>query len=231
MSQDGAVGVLHMQSMTSMLEAFESERLLAATFAEQLALSVSNLKLQEALRQQSRRDALTGLFNRRHLEESLEREMRRGARANQPVAAVMFDLDHFKTFNDTFGHEAGDSVLREIATLLSRSVRAEDIPCRFGGEEFFLILPATSLEGGQIWAERLRSKARELTVLHNGKSLGMITISVGVAAFPLHGSSVKEVIATADGALYEAKESGRDRVVVAAKPAGIDVTMRPQVLA
>ena len=99
----------------------------------------------------------------------------------------MFDLDHFKTFNDTFGHEAGDSVLRELGAFLSRNVRAEDIPCRFGGEEFVLILPGATLEGARSRAERLRSKVRELTVMHQGKSVGMITISVGVGAFPVHG--------------------------------------------
>jgi diguanylate cyclase (GGDEF)-like protein len=116
---------------------------------------------------------------------------------------------------DTFGHEAGDSVLLEVGTLLSRSARAEDIASRFGGEEFVLILPGATLDGAQSRAERLRSKARELTVLHHGKSVGMITISVGVSAFPLHGLSVKDVIEAADAALYRAKKNGRDRVVVA----------------
>jgi diguanylate cyclase (GGDEF)-like protein/PAS domain S-box-containing protein len=222
-TQGGAVGVLHLQSMTSMAEPFESELLLINTFAEQVGLSISNLKLQEALRQQSTKDALTGLYNRRHLDESLEREIRRAARTEQPVAVVMFDLDHFKRFNDTFGHEAGDSVLRELGALLSRNVRAEDIPCRFGGEEFLLILPGAPLEGARSRAERLRSQARDLTVLHQGKSVGMITISVGVAAFPIHGLSVKELIAAADTALYQAKKDGRDRVIVAqvAKDTGI----------
>ena len=214
-TQGGAVGVLHLQSMRSMAEPFESELLLISTFAEQVGLSISNLKLQEALRQQSTKDALTGLYNRRHMDESLEREIRRAARGEQPVGIVMFDLDHFKTFNDTFGHEAGDSVLRELGGLLSRNARAEDIPCRFGGEEFLLILPGATLEGSRSRAERLRSQAKELTVLHQGKSVGMITISVGIAAFPLHGLSTKELIPAADAALYRAKKDGRDRVVMA----------------
>jgi diguanylate cyclase (GGDEF)-like protein len=186
------------------------------------------LKLQEALRQQSTKDALTGIFNRRYLEESLEREIRRAARVDQPVGVVMFDLDHFKNFNDTFGHEAGDSVLRELGAFLSRNVRAEDIPCRFGGEEFVLILPGATLEGARSRAERLRSKVRELTVMHQGKSVGMITISVGVGAFPVHGLSVKEVIAAADGALYRAKKDGRDRVVVAELAQNIAVATAAQ---
>jgi diguanylate cyclase (GGDEF)-like protein/PAS domain S-box-containing protein len=224
MAQGGALGVLHLQSMTTAPGAFESEPLLMSTLAEQVGVSISNLRLQEALRQQSTRDALTGLFNRRHLEESLEREIRRAARSDQPVAVVMFDLDHFKIFNDTFGHEAGDSVLREIGAFLSRNVRAEDIPCRFGAEEFVLILPGTTLEGARSRAERLRGKATELTVLHQGKSVGSITISVGVAAFPVHGLSLKEVIASADGALYKAKKEGRNRVVVAELAGIIETT-------
>lgn len=215
MTQGGAVGILHFQVMAGTREPSESELSLVGTFAEQVGLSIANLKLQEALKNQSTKDALTGLLNRRGLEESLEREIRRAARADQPVGVVMFDLDHFKAFNDTYGHEAGDSVLRELGAFVLRSVRAEDIPCRFGGEEFVLILPSATAEGAQSRAERLRSKVREITVLHQGKSMGMVTISAGVAAFPAHGMSVKEVLAAADAALYRAKKDGRDRVVLA----------------
>lgn len=173
------------------------------------------MKLQEALKNQSTKDALTGLLNRRGLEESLDLELRRGARADQPVGVVMFDLDHFKVFNDSYGHEAGDSVLRELGAFVLRSIRAEDVACRFGGEEFVLILPGATAAGAQSRAERLRSKVRELTVLHQGKSMGVVTISAGVAAFPVYGLSVTEVLAAADSALYKAKKDGRDRVVVA----------------
>jgi diguanylate cyclase (GGDEF)-like protein/PAS domain S-box-containing protein len=215
MTQEGLTGVLHLQSMTSTREPLESEFLLTSSFAEQVGLSISNLKLQEELRQQSTKDGLTGLFNRRYLEESLEREIHSAARADQPVGVVMFDLDHFKRFNDDFGHEAGDCVLRELGVFLSKTVRAGDIPCRYGGEEFVLILPGATLEGAQNRAERLRSEVRKLSVVYQGKSLGMITISVGVSAAPFHGSSVKELIAAADGALYTAKKNGRDRVILA----------------
>jgi diguanylate cyclase (GGDEF)-like protein/PAS domain S-box-containing protein len=215
MAQGGAAGILHLQSTASSKEPFESELLITNSFAEQVGLSISNLKLQEALRQQSTRDMLTGLFNRRYLEESLEREIRRAGRASQEVAVVMFDLDHFKTFNDTFGHEAGDKVLRELGAFLSKNLRAEDIPCRFGGEEFVLILPGANCQGAASRAERLRHGVKELNVTHQGRSVGKISISVGIAAFPLHGSSVTELIAAADGALYQAKREGRDRVVLA----------------
>ncbi len=222
MTQGAAVGILHLQSMTGTRDLLESEILLASSFAEQVGLSISNLRLQEALRQQSIKDTLTGLYNRRHLEESMEREIRRAARADQPMGVIMFDLDHFKTFNDTFGHDAGDAVLRELGVFLSRNVRAEDVPCRFGGEEFLLILPGSNLEGTRTRAERLRSQIKELNVVYQGKSLGIITISSGVAAFPSHGLLVRELIAAADGALYQAKRGGRDQVIVAPLPTDIE---------
>jgi len=215
MTQEGAAGILHLQAIMDTRDPFESELLITNSFAEQVGVSIANLRLQEALRQQSTSDALTGLYNRRYLEESLERELRRAARAKQQLSLVMFDLDHFKTFNDTFGHEAGDAVLREMGASLARTARAEDISCRFGGEEFLLILPGTSLDGARTRAERVRSQARKLAVMHQGKPVGTITVSLGVAAFPAHGSSAKELIASVDAALYRAKREGRDRVVVA----------------
>jgi diguanylate cyclase (GGDEF)-like protein/PAS domain S-box-containing protein len=215
MTQEGAAGILHLQAILDTRDPFEAELLITNSFAEQVGVSIANLRLQEALRQQSTSDALTGLYNRRYLEESLERELRRSARAKQPLSLVMLDLDHFKTFNDTFGHEAGDAVLREMGASLARTARAEDISCRFGGEEFLLILPGTSMEGARTRAERVRSQARKLAVMHQGKPVGTITVSLGVAAFPAHGSSAKELIASADAALYRAKNEGRDRVAVA----------------
>jgi diguanylate cyclase (GGDEF)-like protein len=171
--------------------------------------------LREALRTQSIRDVLTGLYNRRYLEETLDREVRRAARAAQSLGLLMIDLDHFKKFNDTYGHDAGDAVLRETGQFLAKGIRAEDFVCRFGGEEFVVILPTASVEVAQARGERLRAKMRELNITHQDKSLGMVTISVGVAAFPQHGTSPKELMAAADAALYEAKRRGRDQVVVA----------------
>jgi diguanylate cyclase (GGDEF)-like protein len=167
------------------------------------------------LRSQSIRDPLTGLYNRRYLEEMLERETRRAVRAEHGLGVLMLDLDHFKSFNDTYGHDAGDTVLRETAAFLLKSVRAEDIVCRFGGEEFIVILPLADLSVTQARAERIRSKIRELQVLHQGLSLGMVTVSVGVAELPQHGTSPKVLIEAADAALYRAKKAGRDRVAVA----------------
>jgi diguanylate cyclase (GGDEF)-like protein len=145
----------------------------------------------------------------------LQREIRRAGRAEQSLGILMLDLDHFKAFNDTYGHNAGDAVLRETASFVAGSVRAEDTVCRFGGEEFVVILPTANLDGAQVRAESIRSKLRELTVLHQGQSLGMITASIGVCAFPVNGTSPRTLLAAADAALYRAKREGRDRVVVA----------------
>jgi diguanylate cyclase (GGDEF)-like protein len=209
-----AIGLVHFQ-MIEPSELPEAVLFSAGMFAEQVGLSVSNIRLREALRNQSIRDPLTGLYNRRYLEETMERETRRAVRAEHGLGLLMLDLDHFKKFNDTYGHDAGDAVLRETASFLTKSVRSEDIVCRFGGEEFVIILPMADLEASHGRAERIRSKLRELTILHQGKSLGIVTVSVGVAELPQHGTSPHDLIAAADAALYRAKREGRDRVVVA----------------
>ncbi|HXZ14361.1 MAG TPA: diguanylate cyclase [Candidatus Sulfotelmatobacter sp.] len=214
LSQGEAIGILHFQC-ASADELSESELSLATTFSEQIGLSVSNLRLREALRNQSTRDPLTGLFNRRYLEETMQRETRRAVRAEHSLGMILLDLDHFKTFNDTYGHGAGDTVLREAANFLAKCVRAEDIVCRFGGEEFLVILPMADLKATQVRAERIRCQLREKTIMHLGKSLGMVTVSVGVAVLPDHGTAPNELFAAADAALYRAKREGRDRVVVA----------------
>jgi diguanylate cyclase (GGDEF)-like protein len=153
----------------------------------------------------------------------LDREIRRAVRAEQSLGVLMLDLDHFKKFNDTYGHDAGDTILRETASFLTNSIRVEDIVCRFGGEEFVVILPTADLNAAHARAERIRSKLREVTVLHQGQSLGMITVSVGVAALPGHGTSPKQLLEAADAALYRAKREGRDRVVNA-EPVPADET-------
>jgi diguanylate cyclase (GGDEF)-like protein len=215
LAQGEPLGILHLQALTDSAQFEHAESSLKTTFAGQVGLSIANIKLREALRTQSVRDALTGLYNRRYLEEVLERELRRAGRATHTLGILMIDLDHFKTFNDTYGHDAGDVVLRETAACLLKGVRAEDFVCRYGGEEFVVILPTADIEASRLRGERLRARIRELPVSYQGKPLGMVTISVGVAAFPLHGTSPKELMAEADSALYEAKRGGRDRVVVA----------------
>ena len=216
LAQGETLGVLHLQATEATPHLESADLSLKTTFAGQVGLSIANIRLREALRTQSVRDALTGLYNRRYLEEVLQREVRRAARAAQSLGVLIVDLDHFKNFNDTYGHDAGDAVLRETGQFLSKGIRAEDFVCRFGGEEFVVILPTADVDASRARAERLRLKMRELTVMYQGKSLGMVTISIGVASFPQHAMSPKELMAAADAALYQAKRAGRDRVGVAA---------------
>ncbi|HKI53129.1 MAG TPA: GGDEF domain-containing protein [Anaerolineales bacterium] len=197
-------------------------------FTERIALALSNLKLRDTLRQQSIRDPLTGLFNRRYLEETLMTEIERARRYKRPFSIIMMDLDHFKRFNDTHGHEAGDIVLQTLGKFLQQHVRGGDIACRYGGEEFTLILPDTSLEIAQTRAEQLCEGIRTLSVEFKNQILGPLTLSVGVASFPDHGESGEMVLHAADTALYQAKSKGRDQVTVATQYA--DPTMEEPVI-
>lgn len=188
---------------------------LATSLAEQISLAFANLMLRETLKYQSVRDPLTNLFNRRHMEEALQRELLRAARGREPLAVLMADIDHFKQFNDTFGHEAGDVVLRDLGSLLASEIRGGDIACRYGGEEFLLILVDTDLRCACERAETLQGQVRNMQVRHRGETLGRIAISIGVAGFPRHGATAGQIVTAADRALYKAKAAGRDRVIVA----------------
>ncbi len=229
LAQGEALGILHFQTSDEAPTFGDSELSFKNTFAGQLGLSIANIRLREALRTQSVKDPLTGLYNRRYLEETLQREIRRAVRAKQALGILMLDLDHFKKFNDTYGHEAGDAVLREAGGFFAKSIRVEDTVCRFGGEEFVIILPTASLEAAAARAECIRSKLREMSVHHQGQSLGMITVSVGAAAFPRNGNSPKELLAAADAALYRAKANGRDRVIRAEQPGESEMESAPLV--
>ena len=196
------------------VDAADHAGIVAAT-AEQLALGLANLDLRETLRAQSIRDALTGLFNRRFLIESLERECRRSIRAGRPLSVLMLDVDHFKNFNDTFGHEAGDVILREVGMVLRTAFRGEDAACRYGGEEFALVLSDTGTDGALSRAAELRQRVRQLAVNFRRQRLGSISVSVGIASSPVHAHDAAGLLRVADRALYRAKREGRDRVVVA----------------
>jgi diguanylate cyclase (GGDEF)-like protein/PAS domain S-box-containing protein len=219
MAQGEALGIMSLQrkgnpekQAAALSTSSEAERRLVAVLAEQVALALGNLKLRESLKDQSICDSLTGLFNRRYMEESLEREFSRANRGKTSVAFLMMDLDHFKRFNDTFGHQAGDALLRTFGDLLKRSTRGQDIACRYGGEEFALVLTDSSLEGALKRAETLRQQVKQLSVEYAGQLLGTVTISMGVALFPDHGTTMAEVLRASDQALYSAKREGRDRV-------------------
>jgi diguanylate cyclase (GGDEF)-like protein len=188
------------------------ERRIGLMCAEQISLAIANVKLRDQLRDQSIRDPLTGLFNRRYMLETCRREFSRAARARQPVSVLSIDVDHFKKFNDNHGHDAGDTVLREVGNCLETVFRNEDVACRFGGEEFVVVLPGAPIEIGARRAEELRAKIEALAVRYLEHNLPRVTISVGVAAFPEAGDNPQSVLKAADDALYRAKESGRNRV-------------------
>ena len=187
----------------------------AGAVGERISLALANLRLREVLRGQSIRDPLTGLFNRRFMEESLERELRRAVRGKQQVALLMLDIDHFKSFNDTFGHQAGDALLRALGNLLKESTRGQDVVCRYGGEEFAFVLAGASADAARKRAELLREEIKQLNVQYGGQLLGAVTLSIGIAVFPENGESAEHLLKAADGALYRAKENGRDRIVAA----------------
>src|SRR5687767_6332589 len=192
---------------------------LAQILADNIGLGIANLKLRESMRNLSIRDSLTGLFNRRYMEEALVQEQHRTKRNNAQLAIIMVDIDHFKKFNDNFGHDGGDAVLRALGAFLKKHTRGSDIACRYGGEEFMLILSPSTVEGARQRAEKIREAAKLLSVTHANQDLGAITLSLGVAIFPDHATEAAAIAKAADVALYEAKCSGRDRVVMfAGKP-------------
>jgi diguanylate cyclase (GGDEF)-like protein/PAS domain S-box-containing protein len=188
----------------------QGQESLGITVAAQLEHSIASLKLREALRDQSVRDSLTGLYNRRFMEESLERELMRASRNGQQLSLLFIDLDHFKLFNDTFGHDAGDFVLRIIGNVFRDFFRGNDLICRFGGEEFAICLPECSPQDAATRADALRARVRATPLKYQDKTLTPVTLSIGVAGFPEGGSTVAELLKAADERLYRSKSSGRD---------------------
>ncbi|HEY1456142.1 MAG TPA: diguanylate cyclase [Candidatus Dormibacteraeota bacterium] len=203
-----------------------TEDALKAAYAELEGLvtqrTVELRAANERLATEAVSDPLTGLYNRRYLADFVERELSRTRRSANKIVFVMLDVDHFKRVNDTFGHDAGDEVLRAMSTFLRSQIRQEDLAFRYGGEEFLLVLPCTSLEGVAKRVEQIRDQIKSVTIKHRNKPLWPVTLSLGVAVFPDHGDSAEAVIECADNALYDAKEGGRDRIVyydAAAAPA------------
>ena len=214
-------GLLHLRGAVAQLsqdvsmDQANDRRQLLHSASEHIALAVANLKLQDHLRQQSIRDVLTGLYNRRHMEDTLCREMSRSDRSKKPFGILMIDVDHFKKFNDNHGHQAGDALLRGLGAFLQSHVRGEDIACRYGGEEFILILPGTYPEGAAIRAEEIRAGVElDFRVAYDNGFLPQVTISLGVAAYPIHASQADDVVKAADAALYQSKLNGRNRFTI-----------------
>ncbi|AIE73946.1 diguanylate cyclase [Synechocystis sp. CS-94] len=199
----------------------EIRQQLAKTVAEQLGLAIANLKLREQLEERSLRDPLTTLFNRRYLEQCLIQELARAKRHRYSISVMMIDIDHFKHFNDSLGHDAGDRVLASIGALLKNNIRASDVACRYGGEEITVILPDTTLEEALQKAEFLRQAIAEMEIEYSGQILNSITASFGVSCYPDHGQTGQEIMQMADKALYNAKQAGRNRVIIAPKEVSI----------
>jgi len=183
------------------------------TVGEGIKLSLSNLKLREIMREQANHDLLTGLFNRRYLNDTLQRELNHARRECKKTSIAMLDIDHFKQLNDTYGHEAGDLILRELGRVLRENVRKSDIACRFGGEEFVLILLDSSLESACHHLEKINTLVKEMQVHYGEQLLGSMTLSVGIIEASQHEMTADELLRAADSALYAAKRAGRDRIV------------------
>jgi len=181
-------------------------------FTEQISLTISNIRLNEKLKHMAIHDPLTGLYNRQFLKETVERELHRATRNNLQLAILILDIDRFKAFNDTFGHSAGDAVIKSVANFLKQFFRIEDFCCRYGGEEFLILLTDAALEGLEARCDTLRQSVGKLTVTHEGGNLGKVSVSIGVAVFPKNGTTFSQLVDAADKALYRAKQQGRDRV-------------------
>lgn len=216
------VGLLHLEPRAACnvdipegVDDWEDCQRIAAIAAEQISLAIANVRLRDQLRDQSIRDPLTGLYNRRYLMEGLHRELARAERKGESVAILSFDIDYFKRFNDNHGHDAGDTVLRTVGETIHGEFRDEDIACRFGGEEFVVAIPGSGVEHAASRAEDLRTAIERITVRYGGAALPPVTVSIGVATMPDCGTSAPELLQCADRALYKAKDQGRNCVVLA----------------
>ena len=221
MAQGTALGVLHVRDSAANRkdgedDANSASQALAETVAEQAALSLANLKLRDELRELSISDPLTSLYNRRFAQETLTREIHRAHREQGSIGIITFDIDYFKNVNDSYGHDAGDAVLKAVAAELQVSIRGGDIACRMGGEEFAIMMPGATLKVARQRAEELRAAIAALRLRHAQVDLPAVSLSCGVAAFPEHGVSADALLRAADQALYRAKEAGRNRVESAA---------------
>lgn len=218
MAQAAAFGLLYLEHQQPDEEGHGDQRYhMAVAWAEDIGLALSNLQLRETLRQQSIRDPLTGLFNRRHMNDVIEREFARAARGGTMVALAVVDVDHFKRINDTYGHDTGDVVLKAVARTIAGQVRECDIVCRFGGEEFVAIMGNITPDAAKARAEQIRLAISKLDCRHGEHVVGTVTASLGVALYPGDGSDEASLVHAADSALYQAKQGGRNRVVMASQ--------------
>jgi diguanylate cyclase (GGDEF)-like protein len=215
-TQGEVIGLIYLEGLSEQQDTLKSQQHLVDRVAEQIALALSNVKLRETLRLQSIIDPLTGLYNRRYMDETLKRELYRAERKKTSLALIILDLDHFKRINDTFGHDAGDALLKCVAQQVQENIRESDLACRFGGEELVLILSECDIHSAEERAEKIRIAIAALNVHHGGRTLGTATASFGVAVFPDNGRDANVLIHAADQALYRAKQTGRNCIVKAA---------------
>ncbi len=214
------VGLLHLRAHEGCGAEFHGSKKLAQLCAEQISMAIANVRMRDQLHDQSVRDPLTGLFNRRHMTETLRKSISRSQQTGAPLSLIAVDVDHFKKFNDTHGHDAGDMVLRAVGAALEQTCDRDEIACRIGGEEFMLILPDNTPDEAMTRAEMLRQAVEAVTVRYGEKALPRITISVGVAHYPAHGTMPQDLMRSADDALYAAKDKGRNQVQVAGPAVG-----------
>ncbi|HFF3110743.1 TPA: sensor domain-containing diguanylate cyclase [Legionella anisa] len=212
MAQNEIFGLLFIYRGTDVLPS-EKLNTLISVVAETISLAIANIRLKELLHSQSIRDPLTGLLNRRFLDEYLIKQIGQAKRTQTSIAFIMLDVDNFKKVNDTFGHETGDYVLSLLGNLLGASGREGDVTCRYGGEEFLFVLPNCDLEHAKECAETIRNEVHNMPIRIK-ENVCSITISLGISIFPNSGSTSKELIDTADKALYEAKKRGKNRTFI-----------------
>jgi diguanylate cyclase (GGDEF)-like protein/PAS domain S-box-containing protein len=213
--QGETLGLFFLETPAAMNDAHAiRQKQIVMTVGEGIKLSLSNLKLRERMHEQANHDPLTGLFNRRYLHDTLPRELHRALRHNTQVSIAMLDIDHFKHVNDTFGHETGDVLLGELGRALRANVWKSDLACRYGGEEFVLVLPDSGLEASRQHLEQICAYIKEIRIQHGEHLLDPLTLSVGIAQAPEHGLTADELLRAADEAMYAAKQSGRDSIVV-----------------
>ncbi len=209
------VGLMHLRSAADKSDEFKTSRKLAQMCAEQISMAIANVQMRDQLHDQSVRDPLTGLFNRRHMSETLRKLINASQNTGKNLSVIAVDVDHFKKFNDNHGHDAGDMVLRAVGAVMEQACDGDDVACRPGGEEFTLIVSGHSQEDVITKAELLRQSVEAVVVRYGEKSLPCITISLGVAHYPAHGSMPQDLLRASDDALYEAKAKGRNQVCIA----------------
>jgi len=220
MEKGDVIGLLHIRDGESM-SAEARKRLLvelketSAPIFAYLSLAISNLRLRESLKNQAIKDPLTGLFNRRFLMEAFTREITRASRKKSTISVVMIDIDHFKKFNDEWGHAAGDELLTRLGKFFIENIRGSDIACRYGGEEFVILMPEMNSSTAFNRTDRMREDVKKLKVHYDNQLLPHIALSIGISEYPANGEDVDDLLRLADEALYKAKQEGRDRVVVA----------------